>query len=276
MRGTRLWMLIGLIALLASGIVVAGCDDDDGGGGNDLGLITDGTLFIGIDTPYEPFDAGKPPDVSGYDVEVLNAMAEKMDLDVEYQDTGFPTIFRDVGAGQFDTASAASTIKTGREEVVDFTDPYYVSTTALLVPEGSDVATVDDLSGTTVGVQDGTTQEEFANAETDAAEVRQYPEGPNAISAMLTGQVDAVLTDEAVGALAVEKQGGMEIVDTVPGDEFFGFAVAPDNDALREAMNDALREVKDDGTLNELYNKYFGSDAPASVLEGTNELLTND
>ena len=99
--------------------------------GEDLGLITEGTLFIGLDTPYPPFAEGQPPDATGYDVEVLNAIGENLGLEVEYQDTGFQTIFRDVAAGQFDTAGAASTITAGRENVVDFTDPYYLSSTAL-------------------------------------------------------------------------------------------------------------------------------------------------
>ena len=286
MRGTRLWLLIGVIALLVSAFAVAGCggddDDDDGGdtttaaSGEDLGLITEGTLFIGLDTPYPPFAEGQPPNASGFDVEVLNAIGENIGLEVEFQDTGFQTIFRDVAAGQFDTAGAASTITAGREKVVDFTDPYYLSSSALLVPEGSDIASVDDLSGAIVGTQDGTIQEEFANDETDAAEVRGFPEGTNAVTSLLTGQVDAALIDQAVAADLVEKQGGMEIVEEIPGEDLFGFAVAPDNDALREAMNEALATIKQDGTMAELYETYFAGEPPPEVLEGTNELLTND
>jgi polar amino acid transport system substrate-binding protein len=285
MSRTRFWLVLGLVALMATAFVAAGCgddDDDDGGettaaaGGEDLGTINEGSLFIGVDTPYPPFEQGQPPNVTGYDIDVLNTIAENLGLEVEYQDTGFATIFRDVAAGQFDTAAAASTIKPGREKVVDFTDPYYSSATALLVAEDSDVASVDDLGGTIVGVQDATVQEEFANNETDAGEVRAFPEGTTAISALLTGQVDATLIDEAVAADAVEKQGGMEIVESIPGEDLFGFAVAPQNDALREAMNEQLAAMKEDGTLAELYNKTFGSEPPTEVLEGTNEELTND
>jgi ABC-type amino acid transport substrate-binding protein len=272
---------MGLIAVLASGIVAAGCgDDDDSGGGSggseDLGLLTEGTLLVGLDTPYPPFAEGQPPEATGYDVEVLEAIGENLDLEVEFQDTGFQTIFRDVAAGQFDTAGAASTITAGRENVVDFTDPYYLSSSALLVAEGSDIASVDDLGGAIVGTQDGTVQEEFANEETDASDVRGFPEGTNAITALLTGQVEAALIDQAVAADAVEKQGGMEIVEEIPGEDYFGFAVAPDNDALREAMNEALTTIKDDGTMADLYEKYFAGEPPAEVLEGKNDLLTDD
>jgi polar amino acid transport system substrate-binding protein len=276
-RGTRTRISIALVTALATAGVAAGCGGDDGGG-NELGLITEGTLFIGIDTPYPPFAQGQPPNVSGYDVDVLNAIAENLGLEVQYQDTGFATIFRDVAAGQFDTAAAASTIQPGREKVVDFTDPYYASATALVVPEGSDIASVDDLSGTIVGTQDGTIQEDYANQETDASEVRGFPEGTNALSSLLTGAVDAALIDEAVAVDAVEKQGGMEIAQSfaATSPDLFGFAVAPDNDALREAMNEELAAMKEDGTFAELYNKSFGNDPSTKLLESTNELLTDD
>jgi ABC-type amino acid transport substrate-binding protein len=276
-RGTRMRIGIALVVALATAGIAAGCGGD-GDGGGDLGTLNEGALFIGLDSPYPPFDEGQPPNQTGYDVEVLDAIAENLGLTTEYQDTGFPTIFRDVAAGQFDTAAAASSIKPGREKVVDFTDPYYLSATALVVPEGSDIATTDDLGGLIVGVQDATVQEEIANDDTDAGEVRAFPEGTTALTALLTGQVEAVLVDEAVGAEFLEKQGGVEIivVESIPGDDLFGFAVAPDSDALREAMNEALATIKEDGTMAELYQKYFDAEPPAKVLEGTNELLTND
>jgi ABC-type amino acid transport substrate-binding protein len=281
---TRFWLLLGLVALLATAMIAAGCgddDDDEGDGGEtaaagDLGLISEGQLFIGLDTPYPPFAEGQPPNATGYDVEILNAIGENLGLEVEYQDTGFQTIFRDVAAGQFDTAGAASTIKPGRENVVDFTDPYYLSASALLVAEDSDIASVDDLGDSIVGAQDGTVQEDYLNEETQVGEVRAFPEGTTAISALLTGQVDAALIDEAVAGDAVEKQGGMEIVQTIPGEDLFGFAVAPDNDALREAMNEELATIKEDGTMAELYDRYFGTEPPPEVVDGTNELLTDD
>jgi polar amino acid transport system substrate-binding protein len=280
MRGTRLWFLIGLIAVLASGAIAAGCggdDDDDGGdaaAGGDLGLIEEGRLTVGTDTPFPPFEIGQPPDISGYDIDVMNAIAEDLGLEVEYIDTGFGTIFRDTAQGQFDTAAAASTITAGRENTVDFTDPYYEAQQALLVPEDSDIASVDDLGGAIVGAQDGTTGETYANDETDASEVRGFPEGPNAIAALRTGQVDAVIIDQPVAVDAVEAQEGLEIVEEIPTEELYGFAVAPDNDALREAMNESLATLKEDGTIEDLYQEYFNTSPPQdTVLEGTNELL---
>jgi polar amino acid transport system substrate-binding protein len=282
MRGTRLWLVLGLICALTAALIAAGCgDDDDEGdgataGGEDLGLIEEGVLTVGTDTPFPPFEIGQPPNISGYDIDVMNAVAEELGVEAQYEDTGFGTIFRDTANGQFDTAAAASTITSGREKTVDFTDPYYEASQALLVTEDSDIASVDDLSGATVGAQDGTTGETYANEETDAAEVRGYPEGPNAVSALQTEQVDAVIIDLPVAADAVEKQGGVEVAEEIPTEELYGFAVAPENDALREAMNEALATIKEDGTITDLYEQYFATEPPDSVLEGTNDLLTND
>jgi len=288
MSRTWRWLALTLGLVLAMGAIAAGCggdDDDNGEDGTattaeepaeDLGLITEGTLTVGTDTPFPPFEIGQPPDITGYDIEVMDAIAEDLGLTTEYIDTGFGTIFRDVAQGQFDTVAAASTITPGREKTVDFSDPYYEAQQALLVSEGSDIASVDDLSGVIVGTQDGTTGEAYANDETDAGEVRGFPEGPNAITALVTEQVEAVIIDQPVAVDAVEQQEGVEIVEEIPTEELYGFAVAPDNDALREAMNEALATLKDDGTITELYQKYFSSEPPPSVLEGTNELLTDD
>ena len=261
------------IAALAVGAGCGGDDDDDGGGGGgtDLGLINEGQLLVGTDTPFPPFEIGQPPDISGYDIEVMNAVAENIGLQVTYQDTGFDTIFRDVANGQFDISAAASTITPERQQKVNFSDPYYEAQQALVVPQDSEIMTTDDLSGATVSAQDGTTGETYANDETDAAEVRGVPEGPDAIAAVQTGQVDAAIIDQPVAVDAVEKQGGIEIVQSIPTNELYGFAMARDKTALLDAVNGALVEIKDNGTLAQLYQKYFKTDPPTSVLEGTTE-----
>jgi ABC-type amino acid transport substrate-binding protein len=278
MRGTRLWTLLALCAALALG-VIAGCgsDDDDstsgdGGTSADVETLEEGVLLVGTDTPYPPFEIGQPPDITGYDIEVLNGIAEEMGLEVEYQDTSFDTIFRDVAQGKYDTEAAASSITDGRERTVDFTDPYYQTKGALVVAEGeTDIASVDDLSGTVVGTQDATTLETYANDNFDASEVRGFPEGPDALNAVRTGQVDAAFIDAPVAADALEKEGGIEIAEEVGIDEFFGFAVAQGNTSLLDAMNEGLQTLKDDGTIGELYEKYFKVEVPESVLTETHE-----
>ena len=276
MRKTRLWTLMVALALVIGSVGLAACGDDEedsgsGGGGADLGTIEEGKLLVGTDTPFPPFEIGQPPEISGYDIEVMDAIGKELGVDVTYQDTGFDTIFRDVQQGLFDTAAAASTITPERQQQVNFTDPYYEASQALLVPADSDIASIEDLGGAIVGAQDGTTGETFANEETDAGEVRGFPEGPDAVAALQTGQVDAVIIDLPVAADALEQQEGFELVEEIPTNELYGFAVAKDKTELLDAMNQALETIKQDGTLAELYQKYFSTEPPSSVTEGTTE-----
>lgn len=281
---------IALATTLAVGSLgLAACGDDEEDSGDtgsdtgteqtaDLGLVEEGVLTVGTDAPFPPFEISEPdkPDFGGYDIDVMNAIAEELGLEAQYTNTGFGTIFRDTANGLFDTAAAASTITPGRENTVDFTAPYYEAQQALLVAEGSDIASVEDLGGVVVGAQDGTTGETYANEETDASEVRGYPQGPDAISNLITGQVEAVIIDQPVAADALENQEGVEVVEEIATDELYGFAVAPDNDALREAMDEALTTLKEDGTLADLYDEYFAAEPPESVLAEENPLLTDD
>ncbi len=288
MRGTRAWLLISLLALLATGLVAAGCGDDDdttsgattGGDTSattatgDFTTIDDGTLLIGTDAPYPPFEIGTPNDAdfSGYDVDIGTGVAERLGLTPEFQDTSFDTIFRNTAAGQFDIAVAASTITPGRQKTVNFSDPYYEAQQALVVPEDSDIDGPEDLGGLIVAAQDATTGETYANEETDAAEVRGFPEGPDAIAAVVTGQADASIVDEPVSADAVDKTPGIKLAATIPTNELYGIAISKDNPELLEAVNAALQEMKDDGTIQGLYDTYLGgTEAPDSVLSGTTQ-----
>jgi polar amino acid transport system substrate-binding protein len=284
MRGTRPWLLISILVLLASGLVAAGCGDDDdttgagtdttGSTGTGFTTISEGTLTIGTDAPYPPFEIGTPndSDFSGFDIDLGRDLADRLGLTPEFVDTSFDTIFRNTAAGQFDIAIAASTITPGRQKTVNFSDPYYEAQQALVVPEGSDIATPEDLAGKIVAAQDATTGETYANDETDAAEVRGFPEGPDAIAAVVTGQADAAVIDEPVAVDAVEKTQGIEIATTIPTAELYGIAISKENPGLLDAVNAALVEMKEDGTIQGLYDKYLGgNEAPDSVLSGTTQ-----
>jgi polar amino acid transport system substrate-binding protein len=275
MKKSRLLFLMSALAVMAAMVLVA-CGDDDGdsdsssSGDVSSELITEGTLTVGSDIPFPPFEFGNPPAYDGFDIDLTNEIAKDLELEVDIQDTSFDTIFTDVAQGNFDMVASASTITPEREQRVDFSDPYYEAEQALLVPEGSDVTSVEDLSGLTVGAQDGTTGEAYANDETDAGSVRGFPQGPAAIAAVRNGQVDATIIDQPVAQDAVDKgQAGFEIVTTIPTNELYGLAFAQDTPALLEAVNESLANMKEDGRLNDLYQKWFKIDAPDGVINGT-------
>jgi len=284
MKKSRLFILMAALMVM-SALVLAACgssDDDSSSSGdtssgtttagNDFSseLITDGTLTVGTDTPYPPFEFGKAPDYDGFDIDMVNAIADSLGLKTVFKDAAFETIFTDVAQGKFDMVASASTITPDRQKKVNFSDPYYEAEQALLVPEGSDIATVDDLAGKTVGAQDGTTGEAYANDETDAADVRGFPNGPAAIAALTNGQVEATIIDQPVAQDAIDKgQGGFELATTIPTGELYGLAFSKKSPELLAAVNGALADLKSDGGLNKIYQEWFKIDAPKGVIDGT-------
>src|SRR5688500_3787519 len=149
-------LLLWISALfLLAGTALAACgdddDDDDGGGGGadttaaaEVETLKPGTLVVGIDVPYPPFEQGRPPDYEGFEVDLTNEIASRLGLETEYKDTPFDTLFRDLSQDKFDAALGGATILPEREKVVDFADPWFLTEQSLLVQQGSDIKTLDD------------------------------------------------------------------------------------------------------------------------------------
>jgi ABC-type amino acid transport substrate-binding protein len=255
-------LLVGVISL-----VVAGCGSSSNDSSSTSASSSGGeALTVGSDIPYPPFEQGKPANYTGFDIELMEAIAEKMGRTAEFQDTSFETIFRDVGQGKFEAVISAATITPEREKAVAFSDPYYLSEQAILVKEGSDITGLSDLEGKTVGAQQGTTGLELGKEKANAGELRPYPEGPDAVNALKSGTVEAVIIDAPVAQNAVEKSGGVEIAEKVPTEETYGIAVAKDSTELLEEINGGLEEVISDGTYTKIYEKWFHLEPPKAIV----------
>ena len=270
MRGTRLWLLTGMLALLASGFVAAGCGSDDSssstssvsGGGTDLGLIEDGTLTVGSDIPYPPFEQGQPPDYTGFDIDLIDAIAARLDLTPKIVDTSFGTIFSDEQAGTFDIVASSTTITPARSKKVTFSDNYFDADQSRMVQTGSDLTNVDQItSDTTIAVQEGTTGQDYAEKQTDA-QVQAFAEIGTAFNAVQAGQVDGVINDFAVSAYALKKYPQLDVVQTIPTGEHYGFPMQQTNTALIDAVNGALKDLIADGTYQKIYEDWFTNPPP--------------
>jgi len=262
--------LLAALTILALAVFAAGCgsSDDDGtsggGGGGEA-------LTVGSDIPYPPFEQGKSPNYEGFDVELLEAVAENVGRKAEFQDTSFDTIFLDLAQGRFEVVASAATITEEREKTVDFTNPYYISEQAILVKKGSSIDSVEALKGTTVGVQKGTTGQEFADEKAEASEVRAYPQGPDAVNALSAGTVESVVIDIPVAENAVQATNDLEVSAAIPTDEEYGFAVKQGNTGLLEELNEGLKETIDDGTYAKVYEKWFHHAPPEAIKTATHE-----
>ena len=278
-QGRLTTILLAVFASLVLALGALGCgddDDDDGGGGGtdtaaDLGLIKDGTLTVASDIPYPPFEQGDPPAYEGFDIDLINEVAERLELDTEIKDLPFDALLQGRGGGRYDVAIAATTITPAREKRVDFSDPYFNSEQSLMVRVDGDIKSIDDVtSETIIGAQDATTGETYANENTDA-DVRPFQESDDANQALANGQVDAVLNDLPTTEAVAEANPDLEVVQTFDTGEEYGIIFGQDQDTLLEQVNIALQEIKDDGTLDELYQKWFSKAAPKSLLTATHE-----
>ncbi len=264
MRDVRRRVMTAFVILVAIATVSAGC-----GSGSDSG--TSGSsepITVGSDIPYPPFEQGQSAPYEGFDVDVVNAVAAKLGRTAEFQNTSFPTIFRDLAQGKFDMVASATTITKERLGEVDFSQPYFDADQSLMVKKGSDIQSLDDLSGATVGAQDGTTGAKYAADKTDASDVRTYNKIDDAFNALEAGQVDAVINDFPVSAYATKSHTDLEVVQSLPTGEKYGFPFPKGSD-LEGPFNKALSEIKSDGTYAKIFRKWFNQDPPASVLKDT-------
>jgi ABC-type amino acid transport substrate-binding protein len=261
------------IAVLALAACGGGGDGGDGGAGGGGGqqpqfeTNEEGVLQVGSCLDYRPFEFMKGGEETGFDVELSEAIAEELGLEVEWVRADFDTIFTSVASQKFDMVAAASTITPGRQEVVDFSDPYYNSRQGLAVntEESPDIKTIDDLGeGDVVGVQKGTTGADYAKQELGGrgVEIKTFTSLPDAFTDLEAGNVEAVVNDEPSSAEEVKTRPGLEVVQAIDTDEEYGFAFSKENPELTLAVNEALETVIENGTYEEIFSKYFESEVP--------------
>ena len=183
-----------------------------------------------------------------------------MDLEVVVKDAGFDGLQSgaSLAAGQCDMVASAMTITEEREENLDFSEPYYDSKQSLLAEAGGDVASIEDLDGQKVGVQQGTTGAQYAQDNVpEGAELVSFPSDAELYAALNSGGVAAVLQDLPVN-LDHTDDGAYEIVEEYDTDESYGFAVKEEgSEDLLKAINENLQELRDSGEYDTIYEKYF-------------------
>lgn len=259
-------------ALLTLALVASACAEEQpaGGGGGGGGespepaftTLSEGVLAVGSCLDYPPFESVEGGDEIGFDVDLSEEIAGRLGLEVEWVRTDFDTIFTAVAGNQFDMVAAASTITEERDQVVDFSDPYYNSRQALVVntTETPDIASTADIGeGDIIGVQRGTTGKDWAeeNLVPQGAEVKTFTAAPDAFRDLEAGNVTAVVNDEPSSAEIIKDLPGLEIVEPIDTGETYGLAFSEDNPELRDAVNGALAEIVADGTYATIFGQYF-------------------
>jgi polar amino acid transport system substrate-binding protein len=259
-------LLAQLLLLLVTVLVAAGCGGDDNKSSSNGGGSVPASLTVGSDIPYPPFEFGKPP-YQGFDVDVVNEVAKGLGSKATFKKTPFDTIFRDLAQGKFDMVASATTITAERRKTVDFSSSYFPADQSLMVKQGSDVKTVDDLDGKVVGAQLGTTGAAYAKDKTKAKSVRTYDLVDDAFNALEAGQVAAVINDCPVSKYAENAHKDLVVVQAIQTNELYGFAFPKGSDSLRDAVNKELSTLKENGGLEKISTKWFKG--RPCVLHGT-------
>jgi polar amino acid transport system substrate-binding protein len=259
----RLFSPLALIAALLLMLSACGSSSSEGeapGGGK---LITAGTLTVCSDVPYAPFeefDKSAKSGFKGFDIDIVQHIADELDLKLKVKDSSFDALQSGLAlnSGDCDLVASAMTITPERAKKLIFSDPYYASMQSLLVPKGSSIKSINDLKGKKVGVQKGTTGKDYATEHAKGAKIIDFPSDGEMWQAIQGGSVDALLQDLPVNLTHTES-GDFVIVETFDTGENYGLAIQKDNQKLADKINAILAEFRSDGGYQTTYDKYFAT-----------------
>ena len=255
-------MLFGVLTLAGCGDTTApaaeeGTTTEDTTTTAEFTTVTEGVLTMSTNAAFPPYEmVADDGSYEGIDVEVAGAIAEKLGLELQIDDMDFDAALLSVQQGKADIAMAGVTVTDERKAVMDFSDSYATGIQSIIVPEGSDIATPDDLAGKKIGTQRGTTGYIYCSDDFGDENVVAYDDGLTAVQALNNGQVDAVVIDNAPAKEFVAANPGLVILDTSYAEEDYAIGMAKGS-ALEDAINAALEELKADGTLQSIVDKYI-------------------
>lgn len=224
----------------------------------ELSTVEPGKLIMSTNAAFPPYemttDSGE---FEGIDIETAQAIADKLGLELQIDDMDFDAALLAVQQGKSDMVMAGVTVTDERQNVMDFTDSYATGIQSIIVKEDSDIASVDDLAGKKIGTQRGTTGYLYCSDDFGDENVVAYDNGLTAVQMLNNGQVDCVVIDNAPAKEFVAANPGLKLLDTAYVEESYAIGVGKGNTELKDAINTALEELKADGTLQAIVDKYI-------------------
>lgn len=222
-----------------------------------------GKLIMATNAAFPPYEFVSDEDgetIVGIDAEIAGLIADELGLELQIEDMEFSSILTAVQTGKADVGFAGLTVTEERLQNVNFTSTYAKGVQSIIVPEGSDIQSVDDLAGHMIGVQESTTGHIYCEDDFGSENVTAYPNGAMAVQALLTGSVDCVVIDNNPAKALAEKNEGLVVLDTTYVEEDYAGAVAKENKELLDAMNKILDAKIADGTVQKIIDKYIKAD----------------
>lgn len=215
-----------------------------------------GTLIMGTNATFPPYEYYEGDEIVGIDVEIAQAIGEKLGMEVTVEDMEFDALIPALASNKVDIVAAGMTVTPERQESVNFTDTYATAAQVIIVKQGSDIASSEDLNGKILGVQMGTTGDSLAS-EIEGAQVERFNKYFEAIQSVLQGKIDAVIIDSAPAKAFAEKDENLVLLDEALSSEDYAMAINKDNTELLDKVNAAIAELDEEGTLDEIVNKYI-------------------
>lgn len=236
----------------------------DASGSDTMQLVTDGTLTIGTSAEYEPFEYMEDGEYKGFDLELAQAIADDLGLELKIENVDFDTIVPGVASGtKYDMGIAAITATPEREKEVGFTDSYYMDDQAIVTMAdntgitGDNYADALNAEGVKIAVQSGSTAEAFAKENFPNAELVPFKNATDCFAAVQSSQANALVTNRSVAAqLVATSFSNEQVIKQISTGEEYAIAVNKDNTALLDALNDSIAKLTEDGTVDELMTKY--------------------
>lgn len=218
------------------------------------------TLVMATNAEFPPYEYRDGENFAGIDIEIAQAIAEDMGLDLVIEDMQFDSIVPAVQSGKADIGIAGMTVTEDKLQNIDFSIPYTTSTQVVIVTNDSAITSPADLAGKTIGVQLGTTGDNFSSEDIENATIERYNKGFEAVQALGQNKIDAVIIDREPAKVFVSENEGLKILDEDYTVEDYAIAVAKNNQELLEQVNASLTKLKDSGKLQEIIDKYITAD----------------
>ena len=224
----------------------------------ELSTVEPGKLIMSTNAAFPPYEVTTDSgEFEGIDIETAQAIADKLGLELQIDDMDFDAALLAVQQGKADMVMAGVTVTDERQNVMDFTDSYATGIQSIIVKEDSDIASVDDLAGKKIGTQRGTTGYLYCSDDFGDENVVAYDNGLTAVQMLNNGQVDCVVIDNAPAKEFIAANPGLKLLDTAYVEESYAIGVGKGNTELKDAINTALEELKADGTLQAIVDKYI-------------------
>lgn len=241
------YWLAGIVLILALSLMTA-CGSD--------------TYTVATDNSFVPFESlnEETGELEGFDIDLMNALAEEVGIEVEFEPMDFDGLIAGLQSGRYEIGIAGITITEERKETIDFSDPYYDAGLIIAVQkDNTEIQSEADLAGKVVGTRAGTTSEAYLKENHPDAEIEPFPGIVEAYMDLQAGRVDAVLYDmpNVKYYVAQEAADDLKVVGDVLQGEQYGIGFKKDSE-IRDKMNEALQTLKDNGTYDDIYEKWFG------------------